>query len=113
MYIHIVGKVFYPQSFIIIVNFPHLDSNIPTKPAHRYGVYISQLHVVRIGRICDRYEDFNCVLTQRLLEQGYRYDNLCSTFKRFYNTYAEIVGKLHINSIKKMEWGCPLMLYMG
>ena len=29
----------------IIVNFPHLCSNIPTKPA--YGVYISQL--IRIG----------------------------------------------------------------
>ena len=32
-----------------IVNFPHMDSNIPSKPAH--GVYISQL--VRIGCICD------------------------------------------------------------
>ena len=31
-----------------IVNFPHLSSNIPSKPA--YGVYNSQL--VRIGRIC-------------------------------------------------------------
>ena len=30
-----------------VVNFPHMDSNIPSKPA--YGVYISQL--VRIGRI--------------------------------------------------------------
>ena len=31
-----------------IVNFPHMDSNIPTNPA--YGVYISQL--VRYVRIC-------------------------------------------------------------
>ena len=30
-----------------IVNFPHMSSNIPSKPA--YGVYISQL--IRIGRI--------------------------------------------------------------
>ena len=30
------------------VNFPHMDGNIPSKPA--YGVYISQL--VRIGHIC-------------------------------------------------------------
>ena len=37
-----------------IVNFPHLSSNIPTKPA--YGVYISQL--VRIGRICDKFIKF-------------------------------------------------------
>ena len=32
-----------------IVNFPHMTSNIPSKPA--YGVYISQL--VPIGRICN------------------------------------------------------------
>ena len=37
-----------------IVNFPHMDSNIPSKPA--CVVYISQL--VRIGRICDSYESF-------------------------------------------------------
>ena len=34
-----------------IVNFPHLDDNIPT-----YGIYISQL--VRFGRICDKKEGF-------------------------------------------------------
>ena len=38
-----------------IVNFPHMDSNIPSKPA--YGVYISQLG--RIGRICDSYKSFS------------------------------------------------------
>ena len=37
-----------------IVNFPYLNSNIPSGPA--YGVYISQL--VRIGRICSDYSDF-------------------------------------------------------
>ena len=37
-----------------IVNFPHMDSNIPSKPA--YGVYTSQL--VRTGRICDDYPAF-------------------------------------------------------
>ena len=37
-----------------IVNFPHMDSNIPSKPA--CGVYILQL--VRIGCICDNYESF-------------------------------------------------------
>ena len=34
------------KGIIHIANFPHMDSNIPTKPA--YGVYISQL--VRIDR---------------------------------------------------------------
>ena len=38
-----------------IVNFPHLSSNIPSKPA--YGVYISQL--VRIGRICSNLNNLN------------------------------------------------------
>ena len=114
IYIHIVGKKFFTSVFdkrdafkFYIVNFPHLDSNIPTKPA--YGVYISQL--VRIGRMCDRYEDFkvrHCMLTHRLLKQGYRYDSLCSTFKRFY-TYAEIGKITYKQHIKRMEWGCPLM----
>ena len=55
-----------------IVNFPHLDSNIPSKPA--YGVYISQL--VRIGRICDNYHSFHTrhhKLTHRLVKQGFLY----------------------------------------
>ena len=34
-----------------IVNFPHMDSNIPSKPAYR--LYTSQL--IGIGRICDDY----------------------------------------------------------
>ena len=62
-----------------IVNFQFLDSNIPTKPA--YGVYISQL--VRIGRICDDFRERHRILTTRLLKQGYKYDQLCSYFRRF------------------------------
>ena len=37
-----------------IVNFPHMSSNIPSKPT--YGVYISQL--IRIGRICEYFAAF-------------------------------------------------------
>ena len=51
-----------------IVNFPHMDSNIPSKPA--YGVVISQL--VRYLRICCNYQDFvyrSKLLTTRLLKQ--------------------------------------------
>ena len=47
-----------------IVNYPFLSSNIPAGPA--YGTYISQL--VRIGRICVKYEDFrsrHMILTTR------------------------------------------------
>ena len=37
-----------------IVTFPFMCSNVPAVLA--YGIYISQL--VRMGRICDRYEHF-------------------------------------------------------
>ena len=37
-----------------IINFPHMDSNIPANPA--YGVYVSQL--VRYARICTSKVDF-------------------------------------------------------
>jgi hypothetical protein len=50
-----------------IVNFPHMDSKIPSKPA--YGVYISQLD--RIGRICDSYQSYfsrHHKLTSRLVK---------------------------------------------
>ena len=48
-----------------IVNFPFMCSSIPAVPA--FGIYISQL--VRMGRICDYYEDFvrkNKEVTTRL-----------------------------------------------
>ena len=53
-----------------IVNFPHMDSNIPANPA--YGVYISQL--VRYARICTSKVDFMnrlCGLSLRLRQQGF------------------------------------------
>ena len=66
-----------------IVNFPFLNSNIPTRPA--YGVYMSQL--VRIGRICCDYSSFvkrHYIMTSKLVKQGFWYCKLCRTFKRFY-----------------------------
>ena len=68
------------------VNFPFLDS---TKPAN--GVYISQL--MRIGKVSGQYKDFknrHHILTTRLLKQGYKYDQLCSYFKRFSNKYIRM-----------------------
>ena len=59
-----------------IVNFPHMSSNIPSKPA--YGVYISQL--VRIGGICSsstQFRDRHYMLTKKLITQGYWYPWLC------------------------------------
>ena len=75
-----------------IVNFPHMDSNIPSKPA--YGVVISQL--VRYLRICCNYQDFvyrSKLLTTRLLRQGYVYQKLCSTYKTFVHRYPRTLQK--------------------
>ena len=65
-----------------IVNFPHIDSNIPSKPA--YGVFISQL--VRYLRVCGNYQQFksrSTNLTTRLLKQGFEYTRLQNTFREF------------------------------
>ena len=65
-----------------IVNFPHLDSNIPNTPA--YGVFISQL--IRYSRICSDFSSFQAKslqLCNRLIKQGYKYFKLKSTFKTF------------------------------
>lgn len=90
-----------------IVNFPHMDSNIPSKPA--YGVYISQL--VRIGRICDNYNSFftrHHQLTCRLVKQGFLYDKLVTNFKTFCSKYPEIFSKFKISIRKHVEDGICL-----
>ena len=65
-----------------IVNYPHMDSNIPLKPA--YGVFISQL--IRYLRVCGNYQHFvyrSIQITTRLQRQGFDYVVLCNTFKKF------------------------------
>ena len=90
-----------------IVNFPYLSSNIPSKPA--YGVYISQL--VRIGRICDNFEQFNdrhYKLTSKLIKQGFWYTRLCYFFKRFSRTHSEIFCKYKYDVSKHIQEGICL-----
>ena len=75
-----------------IVNFPHMDSNIPANPA--YGVYISQL--VRYARICTSKVDFmNRLrgLPSRLRQQGFLTKLLQRTFTKFFNRHGLIVVK--------------------
>ena len=75
-----------------IVNFPHMDSNIPANPA--YGVYISQL--VRYARICTSKGDFMNRprgLSLRLRQQGFLTDLLQRTFTKFFNRHGLIVVK--------------------
>ena len=75
-----------------IVNFPHMDSNIPANPA--YGVYISQL--VRYGRICTSKVDFiNRFrgLSLRLRQQGFETNLLQKSFNKFFGRHGLIFEK--------------------
>ena len=75
-----------------IVNFPHMDSNIPANPA--YGVYISQL--VRYARICTSKVDFmNRLrgLSLRLRQQGVLTNLPQRTFTKFFHRHGLIVVK--------------------
>ena len=71
-------------------------SNIPAKPT--YGVYISQL--IRIYRICDNYSSFllrHNLLTERLVRQGFWYNKLCITFKKFARRYNVLISKYGVS----------------
>ena len=81
-----------------IVNFPYLDSNIPSGPA--YGVYVSQL--VRYSRACCNYGDFSfrhSLLIKRLLNQGYKRDKLSKYFLKFYNKYSKDMNKYNKDNV--------------
>ena len=90
-----------------IVNFPHMDSNIPSKPA--YGVYTSQL--VRRGRIYDDYNSFSTrhhQLTCTLVKQGFLCNKLVINFKTFCSKYPEIFSIFKISIRKHVEDGICL-----
>ena len=75
-----------------IVNFPFLDSNIPSSPA--YGVYMSQL--IRYARACSNYNDFSTrcrTLNSKLITQGYIKTKLKVTTKKFCGRHSEIFNK--------------------
>jgi len=72
-----------------IVNYPFLDSNIPSSPA--YGVFMSQL--IRYSRTCNSYQDFLLrfvLLTRKLLSQGFIETRLRSTLKQFVGRYHHL-----------------------
>ena len=79
-----------------IVNFPHLESNIPLSPA--YGVYVSQL--IRYCRACDDYGDFkirHLNLINKLLKQGYKTNRLKRCFINFQTKYSRDMAKYNID----------------
>ena len=66
-----------------IVYFQIFDGDVPRITS--YGVYIPQL--INFARASSHVADFNThnkLLTQKLLQQGYRYHKLCKTFSKFY-----------------------------
>ncbi len=76
------------------VNLPHLDSNIPVKPA--YGVYVSYL--IWYFCACTYYSDFlyrHQVLVQKLVSQGYCKKELTVNIV-FSNFVLIIMLKIHI-----------------
>ena len=84
-------------------------SNIPAKPT--YGVYISQL--IRICRICDNYSSFlsrHKLLTERLVRQGFWYNNLCITFKKFARRYNVLISKYGVSVRARVTEGICIPL---
>ena len=79
-----------------IVNFPFLDGDIPRRAS--YGVYISMIsQLIRFARVYNHVADFNArnklCLTDKLLQQGYRYHKLRKTFSKFYSRHSELISK--------------------
>ena len=77
-----------------IVNYPHLDGDVPH--ATSYGVYVSQL--IRFARACSNVKDFNernIFITSKLLKQGYRYHKLRKYFTKFYNRNFDLISKFN------------------
>ena len=79
-----------------IVNFPYLDSNIPSSPA--YGVFISQL--IRYSRSCCKYEDFvsrSRLLTSKLMKQGYQQPRLKAALNKFYGRNHDLLDHYNVS----------------
>ena len=85
-----------------IVNFPHLDSNIPLNPA--YGVYVSQL--IRYSRACSKYLDFKSrhhILVIKLLGQGYTCKKLKKSFLGFAEKYKSLILKFQVLPLEMVK----------
>ena len=95
-----------------IVNFPHMDSNIPSKPA--YGVFISQL--IRFLRVCDNYQQFanrSYNLSSKLLKQGFDFARLQNAFRKFLQRNPTVLRRYQV-SHKNIVYDCvalPLCVF--
>ena len=75
-----------------IVNLPFLDGDVPRSIS--YGVYISQL--IRFAKASSYVADFNKLLTQKPLKQGYWYHQLRKTFSKFNRRYYDLTSKFQV-----------------
>ena len=74
------------------VNFLFLDGDVPRSTV--YVVYIS--HLIRFAGVSSHVADFNSrnkSLTDKLLQQGYRYHKLRKTFSKFYRRHYELISR--------------------
>ena len=94
-----------------IVNFPLLDGDVPRRAS--YGVYISQL--IRFARVCNHggLNVQNICLTDKLLQQGYRYHKLRNTFSKSYRRYYELVSKFNIGLKTLLREGLSEPVFYG
>ena len=95
-----------------IANFPFLDGDVPYSTS--YGVYISQL--IRFARVSSHVADFiarNKSLAAKLLQQGYRYHKLRTTFSKFYRIYYEMVSKFNVGLKTLLHQGLSELEFYG
>jgi hypothetical protein len=84
-----------------IVNFPHLDGDVPKAPSY-YGIYISQL--LRYTRACSHLQDFNernLCITKKLLLQGYKCHKLRKICSKFFHRNRDVLFKCN-TSLKSL-----------
>ena len=95
-----------------IVNVPHIDSSILSKPA--YGVFISQL--TRFQRVRGNYQQFayrSSNLTARLLKQRFDFTRLQNTFRKFLQRNPNALCKYQVSHKHMLvEYvSCPLSVF--
>ena len=79
------------MTLILKLSISHLDGDVHRSTS--YGVYISQLiHFARASSYITDFNTRNKLLTQKLLEQGYRYHKLRKTFSKFYRRYYDLIS---------------------
>ena len=63
-----------------------------------YGVYISQL--IRYARACSTYDQFlvrGCLLTNKLMSQGFQLSRLQAAFRKFYGRYNDLICPFNLS----------------